>query len=167
MPYLDTLDECNWLPHPYLDNIVVSDNGRVLSYRRGYQKELKPSPDQHGYLRVGITFGGNNCIYIHTLVAETFVPNPLNLPEVHHKDANPLNNCPSNLEWCTQSYNIKIAYDMGTKIPSGRPVRIVETGEEFPTLSSCARYIKGDPGHIWHCLHGIKKTHRGFHFEYI
>ena len=42
---------------------------------------------------------------IHRLVAETFIPNPDNLPEVNHKDENKLNNEASNLEWCTHKYN--------------------------------------------------------------
>ena len=43
--------------------------------------------------------------YIHKLVAEAFIPNPNNLPEVNHKDENKLNNSIGNLEWCTVAYN--------------------------------------------------------------
>ena len=44
-------------------------------------------------------------MFIHRLVAKAFIPNPLNLEMVNHKDENPLNNSVHNLEWCTRSYN--------------------------------------------------------------
>lgn len=51
-------------------------------------------------------------IYIHRLVATTFIPNPDSLPEVNHKDGNTENNNINNLEWCTRAYNIKHSYDV-------------------------------------------------------
>lgn len=39
------------------------------------------------------------------MVAEAFLPNPTNLPEVNHKDENSANNCLDNVEWCTSQYN--------------------------------------------------------------
>lgn len=43
--------------------------------------------------------------YVHRLVAQVWIPNPDNLPEVNHKDEDKTNNCVDNLEWCTREYN--------------------------------------------------------------
>ena len=72
---------------------------------------LKPSKDRGGYLYVLLYKNGNRKTYkVHRLVAQAFLPNPNNLPEVNHIDENKENNkvCSGmvNLEWCTTKYNL-------------------------------------------------------------
>ena len=66
------------------------------------EKILKPRNNGDGYFSV-ILKGKKE--YIHRLVAEAFIPNPDNLPEVNHKDENKFNNYVNNLEWCVHKYN--------------------------------------------------------------
>ena len=67
---------------------------------------LKKSVNKSGYQRIVLNVnGGKVSKLIHRLVAETYLPNPNNLPEVDHKDTNKLNNDISNLEWVTTEEN--------------------------------------------------------------
>lgn len=84
--------------------------GKVMS---GHPKVLKEHKSD-GYLFVNITIDGKEIPKkIHRLMAETFIPNPLNLPCVNHIDCDKLNNCISNLEWCTFEYNTSHAHKNG------------------------------------------------------
>lgn len=77
--------------------------GNVLNTKSG--RILKPGNVQ-GYLQIGLRINGIILRkYIHRLVAETFIPNPNNLPEINHKDNNRKNNRVDNLEWVTAQQN--------------------------------------------------------------
>lgn len=75
-------------------------------------KELTPRKLKKGYCRVYMRRDSTDRredVYIHRIIAELFIPNPLNLPQVNHKDCNPANNCVENLEWVTQRDNLEYA----------------------------------------------------------
>lgn len=83
----------------------ISNLGRVKNLKFGKEKILKPA-NNRGYLRVCLCRDGKGkMLSVHRLVAEAFIPNPMGLPEVNHKDENKINNCVSNLEWCNRLYN--------------------------------------------------------------
>lgn len=87
----------------------VSTEGQVRSLGNNKSRKtkiLKQSTDSSGYKQIGLHKNGKCKTYlVHRLVAQTFIPNPNNLPQVNHKDEDKINNHVSNLEWCTQEYN--------------------------------------------------------------
>lgn len=83
--------------------------------------------EKHGYFRIPLIKGGRGSVrhfLVHRLVAETFIPNPDNLPMVNHKDENKKNNRVDNLEWCDNDYNIH--YGTGIKRRSQNQKKQVE-----------------------------------------
>ena len=82
----------------------INTSGEIISLKTN--TKLRFFKNNKVYYRVGLSKNNHEKKYlVHRLVAETFIPNPLNLPDVNHKDENPLNiNC-DNLEWCTKQYN--------------------------------------------------------------
>lgn len=88
----------------YIDNYYASDYGEIKNIKTG--RILKQQISNKGYAKTNIIINGKiKTIFIHKVVAELFIPNPLNLPYVNHKDGNKLNNTANNLEWVTRSEN--------------------------------------------------------------
>jgi hypothetical protein len=102
----------NWKEIRDYPGYFVSDEGhiRTTGLRPGL---LKPATER-GYKRVHLTNNKKGrSIRVHRLVADAFIPNPLNLPYVNHKDADKSNNHATNLEWCTHDNNMKHAWALG------------------------------------------------------
>jgi ribosome-binding protein aMBF1 (putative translation factor) len=93
-----------------IGNYIVHSDGKVWSKR--YNKFMNPCISNRYYLKTKID-GKNKTI--HKLVAEAFLPNPNNLPEINHKSGIKTDNRVENLEWCTSSNNAKHAVDSGLR----------------------------------------------------
>ena len=86
-----------------LERIIVTNNGIT---KKISEKILKPYIKGTGYYNIVLRKDSKTkCYFVHRLVANEFIPNPDNLPQVNHKDENKLNNNVDNLEWCTSKYN--------------------------------------------------------------
>ena len=145
----------------------ISSLGQVKSLRRN--KILKPKKHRCGYLIVDLCNNGEKTRYIHRLVAEAFIPNPNNLPQVNHIDENKKNNSVNNLEWCTPKYNTNygsrierfsesrkkkvLQFDLdGNFIKEWKSAVDIEkeTGLEQNNIRSCCRKEQGKAyGYIW------------------
>ena len=102
-----------------MENYIIQSDGRIFGKR--YGKFMKPWTTRDGYLFVSCL--GKNC-YVHRLVAQKFIPNPNNLPQVDHIDKCKTNNHVSNLRWVTcmtncQSINTSKSVGHWRITPSG------------------------------------------------
>ena len=97
--------------------IKLATFGRVKSFQLKVPRILQATINR-GYLRVGLHKDNfSQYKFIHILVAETFIPNIEHKPFVNHKDGNKQNNFAENLEWVTNSENMKHAYKLGLNKP--------------------------------------------------
>ena len=118
---------------------------------------------------------------LHRLLAETYLANPKNLKDVHHKDGDRNNNRLDNLEWCTRSENIWHSYNSHGRLPPFRgrfnelhhnsvPVKAtnIATGEEtiFPSIHEAGRsgFL---PSKISLCINGKRGRHKGHFWERV
>lgn len=174
----------------YEGKYQISNFGNVMSlhFKRSptNKKLLKQTPDgKYGYLKVMLRDNGNDKMCtVHRLVAEAFIPNPNNKPNVNHLDTNPKNNRVDNLEWCTQKENIQYGYDFGNiqptkpmqgktgnKNPLSKPVLKIDTSthsviEEFSAINEAARKTGLPSSRICDCCKGRIKTSGGFIWRY-
>ena len=163
----------NWGRARSLDRWVKGRNGSV---RLCKGRILKLKTNNQGYLLVTLCKNGKGKTFtVHRLVAEAFLPNTDNLPEVNHKDENKLNNNVDNLEWCNRKFNI----NYGTRIERvakkntngkcSKPVlQYTLDGvfvREWESTNECERNGFSH-GAVAACCRGKRKTHKDFIWKY-
>lgn len=151
---------------------------RVTNYANGEKRLYKGRILRTANNTVGYFFcvlcknGQTKKKYIHRLVAETFLPNPNNLPEVNHKDENKASNFVSNLEFCSRSYNVNYGTAIQRRAEKrSRPVLQldVNTGRvisEYPSLIETGKQTGFSQGNISMCCNGKRKTAYGYKWQY-
>lgn len=153
----------------------VSNLGRVKSLERTIerfnyltkrknlitQKEKILKPKKERYLRIELSKNGKAKIYLlHRLVAEAFIPNPENLPQINHKDENKYNNCVDNLEWCSAKYNRCYSGEKSVN-QYDKEGNYIKT---WKSIKEAQDFFK--IGHISECCRGKVKTAGGFIWQY-
>jgi hypothetical protein len=96
------------------DDYSITRDGQVFSHKTN--KFKKPFNDQVGYVRIQLYQDNKKKNYsLHRLIANTYICNPNNKPQVNHIDGNKANNRVSNLEWVTSKENMQHSYDKGLR----------------------------------------------------
>lgn len=183
----------------------VSNLGRVRSLDRKHEmyqhkkkqlverkikgKIIRINKRVNGYLFVVLYKNGEGkSKNVHRLIAEAFIPNPNNLPQVNHKDGNKCNNTIENLEWCTASYNVKHAFDNGLKFVSEKQIEFMKklgknsyrwrnksvlqmslNGKilkKWDSLTQASKETKINKANIGKCCKKERKTAGGYIWEY-
>ena len=152
----------------YEGRYIITDKGEVFSYFAGYRKKLKPGRYKNSYKQVVLSLDGDRKrIAIHRLVAQAFIPNPDNLPQVNHLDENKTNNNLSNLEWCDNYHNYK--HSEHNQLRGEKPViQLTLDGKfiaRFKSQNEAARKTLCNQAHIGKCIDEKRKTHGGYKWE--
>lgn len=161
----------------------VSNKGRVKTLHKPDQgcstldenniKKIDDVTRHKGYCLVQLYKDGKKkMVRVHRLVAEAFIPNPMNYSQVNHIDGNKTNNCVENLEWCSGKHNMQhaVEHNLNNCGKQRKIQQLTLDGEVITTYKSIrqaalATNISRDA--ITYCLKGLQKSTRGFLFKYL
>lgn len=161
-----------------IDGYLISNLGNVKSFKQGYEHSLKQTKSNRGYLTVCFTTKGKcKNHYIHRLVAQAFIPNPENKPQVNHKDGNKLNNCVDNLEWVSACENMRHAYKnnlikhcFGSDNHNHKNIYQISTDgktiKEWGSITEASRELNLKQSSISRVCLGKRKTTGGYIWKY-
>ena len=164
----------------------ISSCGRVKSlerYKNGksgsniFMKEriLKPRKTSDGYLQVTLCKDCNSKQpLIHRLVAQAFIPNPNNLPQVNHKNEDKQSNFVCNLEFCDCKYNInygshneRMKKSQINNPSKSKKVLCIETNVIYESTREAERQTGIRHSNISSCCNGKLKTAGGYPWKYV
>lgn len=157
----------------------VSNLGRVRRMHSGRRdlpptvlkpRKISTSRRKTNYLSVNLCRESKVRSYqVHRLVAQAFIPNPENKPQVNHIDGDPSNNNVKNLEWCTQKENIRHAFykihgSIGF-LHEAVQIECIETGKIYPSIAEACRDIGVRHASLQRALSEEWRTCKGCHWK--
>lgn len=150
----------------------ISNFGNIRSSYRGTWKIISPGIDKHGYRHVMLHKNKiKKNFKCNRLVAMAFLPNPMCLPCVNHKDENPLNDHVDNLEWCSYKYNANYG-TRNEKIKKAQGIKVYcfdlegNKIKEFDCSKDAALFVGVTRANISLCCEGKRASCRGLLFSY-
>lgn len=154
----------------------VSNLGKVrsLNYlkQRGRIELMKPLLVWDGHLVISLSKEGRaRKKLVHRLVAEAFIPNPLMLPQINHKNEIKDDNRVENLEWCTLSYNIQYGTRI-SRIGQSNRIPVLQYSEKGEFVARYNSIVEAEKrtgishAHIIQCARGQRKSTGGYKWEY-
>jgi hypothetical protein len=136
----------------------ITEDGRVYSNISNKLKLMKPQKTYRGYYYIDLRIEKNKLRrYIHRLVAETYIDNPNNLPQVNHIDENKTNNNLDNLEWCSNHHNA-----IHSHCRWKWKIKNIITGELYETIniSEFCRCYELDQSGLYKTFIGKRSQHK-------
>lgn len=151
----------------YKHNYIVYEDGRIWMKR--WNRFAKITKDRTGYAVVKIN---GKLERVHRIVANCFIPNPYNKPDINHINGIKSDNSVNNLEWVTKSENINHSLSILGNNHGNNRIQVIatniETGKKYEFISQkeCGRVLGLCARHITACMIGSKKSIKGYTFQY-
>lgn len=155
------------------EDYEISNLGRIKSYKNNKERLLKPRKDKDGYMKIDLCKDNKKKTHkLHRLVAQAFLANPENKPEVNHKDEDKTNNCASNLQWVTSRENANYG-TRNERVANANSIPVVQLDLQgnYINVHQSATQVERELGfyntHIIKCCKGKLDSAYKFKWQYL